>query len=141
MGGRMRRLVAMTAIASLAVLASMPSAIAGIHEGRFRGQTAQERKVGFRVNRHEEIRSFRIEIKVPGDLGCIIDWDAEDVDEPIHKDGSFVIRGEQNKDTLVVRGRFVSRHRAEGTAKTVMVGPCQGTKRVSWVATEVDLST
>ena len=47
----------------------------------------------------------------------------------IAKDGTFVIRGEENRDTLVVRGEFVSRRKPEGTAKTIMVGTCEGRRR------------
>jgi hypothetical protein len=138
MNGRVRRLVAMTAIASLAVLVPMPSAAAGVHQGRFRGETEQARKIAFRVNRQEEITFLRVVIEVPGPSGCVVGWDATDVDEPIAKDGMFVIRGEENRDTLVVRGEFVSRRRAEGTAKTIMVGACEGREKVAWVATRVE---
>lgn len=132
------RLVALATVASLAVLVPMPSAVAGVHEGRFRGQTEQARKVSLRVNRQEEVTSLRIVIEVPGPTGCVVEWDAKDVDEAIRKDGRFVLRGEQNRDSLVVRGEFVSRRKAEGTAKTVMVGACEGTKKVSWVAKRVE---
>lgn len=138
MDGRVRRLVAMTAIASLAVLVPMPSAVAGVHEGRFRGETEQARKISFRVNRHEEVTSLSVVVEVLGPTGCVIGWDAADVDEVINEDGTFVIRGEQNQDTLVVRGEFVSRRKAEGTAKTIMVGACEGREKVTWVATRVE---
>lgn len=141
MSGRVRRLIAMTAIASLAVLVPMPSAVAGVHQGRFRGETEQARKITFRVNRQEEITFLRVVIEVPGPTGCVIEWDATDVDEPIQEDETFVIRGEQSRDTLVVRGEFVSRRKAEGTAKTIMVGACEGRKRVAWTATRVEQPT
>lgn len=141
MSGPVRRLIAMTAIASLAVLVPMPSATAGVHKGRFRGETEQARNISFRVNRQEEITSLRVVIEVPGPTGCVIDWDATDVDEPIQKDGTFVIRGEQSRDTLVVRGEFVSRRKAEGSAKTIMVGACEGRTKVAWTATRVEQQT
>jgi hypothetical protein len=141
MSGRVRRLVAMTAIAALAVLVPMPSAVAGVHEGRFRGETEQARKITFRVNRQEEVTSLRVVIEVPGPTGCLIEWDAADVDEPIQGDGTFVIRGEENRDVLVVRGEFLSRRKAEGTAKTIMIGACEGRAKVAWTATRVEQAT
>lgn len=141
MSGRVRRLVAMTAIASLAVLVPMPSAVAGVHQGRFRGETEQARKISFRVNGKETVTFLRVVIEVPGPTGCVIEWDATEIAEPIQKDATFVVRGEQNRDVLVVRGEFVSRRRAEGTAKTIMVGACEGRVKVAWTATRVEQAT
>jgi hypothetical protein len=129
MNGRVRRLVAMTAIASLAVLVPMPSAAAGVHQGRFRGETEQARKIAFRVNRQEEITFLRVVIEVPGPSGCVVGWDATDVDEPIAKDGTFVIRGEENRDTLVVRGEFVSRRKAEAPRRRSWSVPARAGRR------------
>lgn len=141
MNAPMRRLVAVTAVASLAVLVPMPEAAAGVHQGRFRGETDQARKISFRVNRKEAVTYLRVVIEVPGPTGCVIEWDATDVAEPILEDGTFVVRGKEHRDTLVVRGEFVSRRKAEGTAKTIMVGACEGREKVTWTATRVEQQT
>lgn len=137
MSGPMRRLVALAAVCALVVLVPAPSAMAGPHGGTFRGETSQALAIVIRVNEQEEIRFVKVVIDVPGDLGCVVTWKAADLRVPIAEDGTFVVRGQSGLDTLVVRGEFVSRRKAEGTAKTSVEGDCSGGKRVTWRTTRV----
>ena len=135
MTGSKRRLVALIAVCLGAVLASMPSALASVPAGTFAGDTSQDRPVTVRVNAKEEVTFFKVVIEVTGMFGCVVTWKAGDLDAPIADDGTFVVRGEDGLDSVVVKGEFVSRRRAEGTAKTSLIGDCIGDKKVTWSAT------
>ena len=137
MSGPIRKVVALAAACTLALLVPMPSALAGVHEGTFRGETSQALGFTVRVNAREEIRFVKVVIDVPGDLGCVVTWKAADLRVFIGKDGTFVVRGQNGLDTLVVRGEFVTRRTVEGTAKTSVEGDCSGDKRVTWTATRI----
>ena len=105
MSGPIRKVVALAAACTLALLVPMPSALAGVHEGTFRGETSQALGITVRVNAREEIRFVKVVIDVPGDLGCVVTWKAADLRVPVREDGTFVVRGQNGLDTLVVRGR------------------------------------
>jgi hypothetical protein len=135
MSGSIRRLVALIAVCLLAVLASMPSALASVPGGTYAGDTSQDRPINIRVNEQDEVTFFKVAIEVSGMFGCVVTWKAGNLDEPIADDGTFILRGEDGLDSVVVKGEFVSRRRAEGTAKTSLIGDCIGDKKVTWSAT------
>lgn len=135
MTGSIHRIIALVAMSALVVLAAMPSALASVPAGTFAGETAQDRPITVRVNDRDEVTFFKVVLEVPGILGCVVTWKAGNLHEPIASDGSFVLRGEDGLDSVVVKGEFVSRRRAEGTAKTSLIGECIGSKKVTWSAT------
>lgn len=61
-------------------------------------------------------------------LGCVVTWESRNLRVPIHEDATFVVKGKDGPDTVVVKGELVTRRRAEGPAKTSLVGERIGTE-------------
>lgn len=131
---RSRRATAILVSVAFLALAAMPAASAAWHEGRWVGETSQGRIIKFRVNASAEITFLKVVIEVAGMTGCVVTWTSRNIEAPIRDDGTFVVKGSDGLDTVVVKGELLSRRRAEGTAKTSLVGECIGKKKVTWEA-------
>lgn len=134
MKGGLRKIIASLAAGTLLALVPMPEAVAVSHRGRWVGETSQERLIKFRVNGSEQITYLKVVIEVPGMFGCVVTWESRNIKAQIRSDGRFVVKGKDGLDTVVVKGEFISRRRAAGTAKTSLIGECIGDKKVRWTA-------
>lgn len=133
MGGFRKAAAIVVSVAFLA-LAAIPAASAASPQGTWAGDTSQGRAIKFRVNASEQITFLKVVIEVPGMFGCVVTWTSRNIRAPIRDDGTFVVKGQDGLDSIVVKGEVVARRRAEGTAKTSLAGDCIGKKKVTWEA-------
>lgn len=119
-------------------LAAIPSAAsASAHQGTWRGTTAQGRGINFRVNAYERITYLAMNIEVKGfSCSAVITWKFTGSVQ-IRPDGYFTVKGTSGIDSLTVKGHFLSKFRAEGTAQSTVFSPCYATGKTTWVAKRV----
>ena len=133
---RLRRIVVVI-ITVLAVGLIPETAGASAHQGTWRGTTAQARGISFRVNAYEQITYLALRIEVEGfECSAVVTWTYKGAAR-IRDDGSFTVHGHSGLDSLTVNGRFLSRFKAEGFAKSTVFDPCFGSGRTSWTASKV----
>jgi hypothetical protein len=137
----MRR-VRRSALAGVVLLALAPPAWAIDREGAWRGETSQGRALRFTVDAEPTIRSVRLTVEYENDVcAAVVRWDFG-VAARIADDGTFRIRlvdELDERDLVVLKGEFLTRRRAEGTFRSVLVEEDCGELRArgTWVATRV----
>ena len=133
---RFRR-VALIVVTVLAVGLLPSTAEASAHQGTWRGTTGQGRGIAFRVNGEEQVTYLALKIEVKGlECAALITWTFKG-GAKIRTDGTFTIHGFSGIDSLTVNGRFLSKFKAEGFAKSTVFSPCFGSGRTDWTAKKV----
>jgi hypothetical protein len=135
---RWLRAITLTSFVLVLGMAAVAPVEAISRTGTWRGPTAEGHVIAFRVNAAQRITWVRFKIDVTGAF-CegTVTWEATHLSVPIRADNTFKITGSEGLDTFTVRGEFVARNRARGTAKTSLIGECVASGYTRWSANRV----
>ena len=125
--------------ALLIVLTALPAG-AATREGKWRGETSQDFKIVVIVGDDERIKTVEVKVEYDNDA-CVreVTW-GFGLDVRVRDDGTFRLNladDNDDRDTLLIRGEFVTRRRAEGTFRGTFFdgGACNDLKaKGTWVA-------
>ena len=128
--------------ALLFVLSALPASAAS-RAGTWRGDTSQDFGIRFIVGDDERVKTVKVTIEYESDE-CILQvtWEFG-LDSRIRDDGTFrldLVDDQDDRDTALILGEFVTRQRAEGTFRSSLVegGGCGDLKgKGTWTAKRV----
>lgn len=125
--------------ALLLVLSAVPAGAVS-SEGKWRGETSQDFKLVFIVGDDDRIKTVEAKVEYENDV-CVraVTW-SFGLDVRVRDDGTFrlsLAEDNDDRDTLLIRGEFLTRRRAEGTFRGTFSdgGACNDLRaKGTWVA-------